>query len=117
VRKAISLVIPHEQIVKEIVNGYGQVGAVPIPFSAAEYNHDMLKPIPYDFVLAKQYMEKAGYKYEHRERITLALGRLSSGGFFLCATVSTFKGSAFRVAIRGTDRPAGQPVNRAVKRR
>jgi ABC-type transport system substrate-binding protein len=63
VRKAISLMMPREQIVKEIVNGYGQVGTVPIPYSAAEYDHDLLKPIPYDLELAKQYMEKAGYKY------------------------------------------------------
>ena len=63
VRKAISFAIPREQIVKEIVAGYGQPGTVPIPFSAAEYDHDMLKPIPYDLELAKKYMEKAGYKY------------------------------------------------------
>ena len=63
IRKAISLSIPREQIVKEIVAGYGQPGTVPIPFSAAEYDHDMLKPIPYDLELAKKYMEKAGYKY------------------------------------------------------
>ena len=62
-RKAISLMMPREQIVKEIVNGYGQVGTVPIPYSAAEYDHELLKPIPYDLELAKQYMEKAGYKY------------------------------------------------------
>ena len=63
VRKAISLAQPREQIVKEIVNGYGQTGTVPIPFSAAEYDHDMLQPIPYDLEKAKEYMEKAGYKY------------------------------------------------------
>ncbi len=62
-RKAIILMMPREQIVKEIVNGYGQVGTVPIPYSAAEYDHELLKPIPYDLELAKQYMEKAGYKY------------------------------------------------------
>ncbi|UCF94723.1 MAG: hypothetical protein JSW39_11385, partial [Desulfobacterales bacterium] len=64
VRKAISLVIPREQIVQEIVSGYGQAGTVPIPYSAPEYDHEMLKPIPYDLELAKQYMEKAGYKYD-----------------------------------------------------
>lgn len=36
---------------------------MPIPFSAAEYDHDMLKPIPFDMEMARQYMEKAGYKY------------------------------------------------------
>lgn len=64
VRKAMSLMMPREQIVKEIANGYGQVGTAPIPYSAAEYDHEILKPIPYDFELAKQYMEKAGYKYK-----------------------------------------------------
>lgn len=63
VRKAISLSIPREQIVKEIVGGYGQPGTVPLPFSSPEYDHEMLKPIPYDLELAKKYMEKAGYKY------------------------------------------------------
>ena len=63
VRKAISLAIPREQIVQEIVNGYGQPGTVPIPFSAPEYDHEMLKPIPYDLEQAKKYMEMAGYQY------------------------------------------------------
>jgi ABC-type transport system substrate-binding protein len=63
IRKAISYVMPRAQIVQEIVNGYGQPGTVPIPFSAAEYDHEMLKPIPYDLEKAKEYMEKAGYKY------------------------------------------------------
>ncbi len=63
VRKAISLSIPRDQIVAEIVNGYGQVGTVPIPYSAPEYDHEILKPIPYDFEQAKKYMEMAGYKY------------------------------------------------------
>ena len=63
VRKAISFAMPRDQIVKEIVNGYGQPGTVPMPFSAVEYDHDMLKPIPYDLEKAKEYMEKAGYKY------------------------------------------------------
>jgi ABC-type transport system substrate-binding protein len=63
VRKAISLSIPRDQIVKEIVNGAGQPGTVPIPFSSPEYDHEMLKPIPYDVELAKKYMEKAGYEY------------------------------------------------------
>ena len=65
VRKAMSLVMPREQIVKEIANGYGKVGTVPIPYSSAEYDHDILKPIPYDLELAKKYMEKAGYKYKN----------------------------------------------------
>jgi len=63
VRKAISLAIPRDQIVKEIVGGYGQPGTVPMPFSSPEYDHELLKPIPYDLELAKQYMEKAGYQY------------------------------------------------------
>jgi peptide/nickel transport system substrate-binding protein len=63
VRKAISLSIPRDQIVKEIVNGAGQPGTVPIPFSSPEYDHENMKPIPFDVELAKKYMEKAGYEY------------------------------------------------------
>ncbi|RJQ58443.1 MAG: hypothetical protein C4530_10590 [Desulfobacteraceae bacterium] len=63
VRKAISLAIPRDQMVQEIVAGAGKPGTVPIPFSSPEYDHDLLQPIPYDLELAKQYMEKAGYKY------------------------------------------------------
>ena len=63
VRKAISLSIPRDQIVQEIVNGYGKAGTVPLPFSAPEYDHEMLKPIPYNIELAKEYMKKAGYTY------------------------------------------------------
>jgi len=36
---------------------------VPMPYSAPEYAHDLLKPIAFDMDLARQYMEKAGYKY------------------------------------------------------
>jgi ABC-type transport system substrate-binding protein len=63
VRKAISHAMPREQIVKEIVSGFGQPGTVPIPFSAPEYDHELLKPIAYDIDLARRYMEKAGYTY------------------------------------------------------
>ena len=63
VRKAISLAIPRQQIVDEIVSGYGQVGTVPIPFSSPEYDHENNKPIPFDMEQAKTYMEKAGYQY------------------------------------------------------
>ena len=63
IRQAISHAIPREQIVKEIAGGYGEPGTVPMPFTAPEYDHDLLKPIAYDLDLARQYMEKAGYKY------------------------------------------------------
>jgi ABC-type transport system substrate-binding protein len=61
VRKAFSLATPREQIVKEIASGLGHPGTVPIPWSAPEYDHEMLKPIPYDMDQARQYMAKAGY--------------------------------------------------------
>lgn len=63
VRKAISHAIPREQIIRNIVGGYGQPGTVPMPFTAAEYDKDYLKPIAYDMDLARQFMEKAGYTY------------------------------------------------------
>jgi ABC-type transport system substrate-binding protein len=63
IRKAISFAMPRKQIVDEIAGGYGHEGTVPIAWSAPEYDHDLLKPIPYDLDLARQHMEKAGYKY------------------------------------------------------
>jgi len=63
VRKAMSHMIPREQIIKNVVAGFGKPGTVPIPFTSEDYDHDLLKPIAYDMNLAKQYMEKAGYKY------------------------------------------------------
>lgn len=63
IRKAISHAMPREQIVKEIADGYGRPGTVPMPFSAPEYDAETLKPIAYGLELAKSYMEKAGYKY------------------------------------------------------
>lgn len=63
VRKAMSHAIPREQIIKNVVSGDGKPGTVPIPFTAAEYAHDLLKPIAYDMDLARKYMEKAGYVY------------------------------------------------------
>ena len=63
IRKAISHAMPREQIVKEIAAGYGKEGTVPIPFTAPEYDKEILKPIAYDIDLAKQFMEKAGYEY------------------------------------------------------
>ncbi|MCC7281505.1 MAG: hypothetical protein IT556_03920 [Acetobacteraceae bacterium] len=63
VRLAFSHAMPREQIVKEIAAGYGEPGTVPIPFTAPEYAHDLLKPIAYDMNLAREYMTKAGYNY------------------------------------------------------
>ena len=61
VRKAFSLAMPRDQIVKEIASGLGHAGTVPIPWSAPEYDHELLKPIPFDMDQAKQYLAKAGY--------------------------------------------------------
>ena len=63
VRKAFSLATPREQIVKEIASGLGHPGTVPIPWSAPEYDHAALPPIPYDLDQARGYMVKAGYSY------------------------------------------------------
>jgi ABC-type transport system substrate-binding protein len=61
VRKAFSLTVPREQIVKEIASGLGHPGTVPIPWSAPEYDHELLQPIPYDLDQARAYLVKAGY--------------------------------------------------------
>jgi ABC-type transport system substrate-binding protein len=63
VRKAISYATPRDQIIKEMAAGFGKPGTVPIPWSAPEYDHDLLKPIVFDMDLARQYMTKAGYTY------------------------------------------------------
>lgn len=63
VRKAISHAIPREQIIRNIVGGYGAPGTVPMPFTAAEYDHDYLKPIAFDMDKARDYMQRAGYVY------------------------------------------------------
>ncbi|MBV8915230.1 MAG: ABC transporter substrate-binding protein, partial [Acetobacteraceae bacterium] len=63
IRQAISHAMPRKQIVDEIAGGYGKEGTVPMPWSAPEYDHELLKPIAYDLDLARQYMEKAGYTY------------------------------------------------------
>ena len=63
IRKAISHAMPREQIVKEIVAGFGKEGTVPIPFTAPEYDKEILKPIAYDMDIARKFMEKAGYEY------------------------------------------------------
>lgn len=63
IRLAISHAMPREQIVKEIANGFGAPGTVPMPYTSPEYDHEMLKPISYDMDLARKYMEKAGYQY------------------------------------------------------
>ena len=61
VRKALSPAIPRDQIVNQIASGFGHPGTVPIPWSAPEYDHDLLKPIPYDLDQARQYLGRAGY--------------------------------------------------------
>jgi hypothetical protein len=38
-------------------------GTAVMPWSAPEYDHDILKPIAYDLDLARQYMQRAGYTY------------------------------------------------------
>lgn len=63
IRRAISYAMPRDQIVKEIAAGLGHAGTVAMPWSAPEYDHDILKPIPFDMDLARAEMEKAGYKY------------------------------------------------------
>ncbi len=63
VRKAISYAIPRDQIVKQIVAGFGHPGTVPIPWSSPDYDRDLLKPFPFNLDLAKSYMAKAGYTY------------------------------------------------------
>jgi peptide/nickel transport system substrate-binding protein len=63
IRKAISFATPREQIVQEIASGLGHPGTVAMPWSAPEYDHDLLKPLPFDMDQARAWMTKAGYSY------------------------------------------------------
>ncbi len=63
IRKAISFATPREQIVREIAAGLGHPGTVAMPWSAPEYDHDLLQPIPFDMDQARAWMTKAGYSY------------------------------------------------------
>lgn len=63
IRQAFNHAIPRDQIIKNLVAGYGKPGTVPIPYTAADYDKEGLKPIEYSLDLAKSFMEKAGYKY------------------------------------------------------
>jgi ABC-type transport system substrate-binding protein len=63
IRKAISFAMPREQIVQEIAAGLGHPGTVAMPWSAPEYDHDLLQPIPFDMDQARAWMMKAGYTY------------------------------------------------------
>ncbi len=63
IRKAMSYAIPRDDIIKQMAGGFGHPGTVPIPWSAPEYDHDALKPFPFDMELARQFMTKAGYTY------------------------------------------------------
>lgn len=63
VRKAMSHAIPREQIIRNLIRGFGVPGTVPIPYTAQEYDHDNLQPIAYDLDLAREYMARAGYTY------------------------------------------------------
>jgi ABC-type transport system substrate-binding protein len=63
IRNAISYAMPREQIVQEIAAGLGHPGTAAMPWSAPEYDHDLLKPIPFDMDQARAWMTKAGYAY------------------------------------------------------
>ena len=64
VRQALNLAVPREQIINHTLRGFGVPGTVPIAYSAAEYNHTLLQPKPFDLAQAKSYMEKAGFSYQ-----------------------------------------------------
>ncbi len=63
VRKAFSHAIPREQIIQNLVGGFGVPGTVPMAYTAPEYDKEYLKPIPFDMDIAREYMERAGFKY------------------------------------------------------
>lgn len=63
IRQAFNHAIPRDQIIKNLIAGYGKPGTVPMPYTAADYDKDALKPIEYSIELAKSFMEKAGYTY------------------------------------------------------
>jgi ABC-type transport system substrate-binding protein len=87
VRKALSLAIPREAIINEVLNHYGEPGTVPLPYTSIEYNRTIAQPIEYNLTKAKEYMEMAGYRYEVEEE-EKAPSFLEAYGIYIGATIA-----------------------------
>jgi len=100
VRKALTLAINREALVKDILAGKGQVVSGPIPSSSWAFNTEV-KPLPYDPGKAKELLTKDGWAVKEiqkpRERTKDTL--LVKGGRSLEFSLMTSKGNRVRQAI------------------
>ncbi|MCE7744772.1 MAG: hypothetical protein GPJ52_06520 [Candidatus Heimdallarchaeota archaeon] len=62
VRKAISHIVPRDEIIEEAIYGLGRPGVTPYPFAAFGFNAS-LEPYEFSVELAKQHMLLAGFTY------------------------------------------------------
>jgi len=75
VRHAIDLLIPRDDIIKQIALGkYATKTSGFDPPGSRNYNHDV-KPTPYDPVLAQQLLAEAGWKNDHGDGILYKDGK------------------------------------------
>jgi peptide/nickel transport system substrate-binding protein len=100
VRKALTLAINREALVKDILAGKGQVVSGPIPSSSWAFNTEV-KPLPYDPGKAKELLSKQGWAVKEiqkpRERTKDTL--LVKGNRPLEFSLMTSKGNRVRQAI------------------
>ncbi len=100
VRKALTLAINREALVKDILAGKGQVVSGPIPSSSWAYNTEV-KPLPYDPGKAKELLTKQGWAVKEiqkpRERTKDTL--LVKGARPLEFSLMTSQGNRVRQAI------------------
>jgi len=66
IRKALTEAINRKEIIKNVLNGYGQVSTGPIVPSNWAYDEN-LKPIPYNPVEAKKILASLGWKDRNRD--------------------------------------------------
>jgi peptide/nickel transport system substrate-binding protein len=74
VRKALTMAVDRETIVKAFRDGFGQVAAVPLYAEHADYN-PKVKPLPFDPKAAAQLLDEAGWASRAKDGIRMKDGR------------------------------------------
>lgn len=78
VRQAISHCIDREGIIDSLLNGYGVEGVNPVAVPSWGYN-TTIEPDPYDLEMARELMDKAGYRYYVLEKTMEGEGEAAGG--------------------------------------